>query len=194
MSASRLGFANRTLGYRLGHSTTKAGGTLRSRLQGLGFLRESGHEHFTGSLVVPIFDAEGAMGEVYGRKVAEQGLRAGTPLHLYLPGPHAGVLNAAGLVAAGADELVVTESVIDALSLWCNGFRHVTAAYGTSGWTPDHDALVDRLEYRASVAQWKAQQAAKRPKTAKLVANDRLREYLRQEMRESFLDPRFRGF
>ena len=50
------------------------------------------------------------------------------------------------------------------------------------------------LEYRASVAQWKAQQAAKRPKTAKLVANDRLREYLRQEMRESFLDPRFRGF
>ena len=33
--------------------------------------------------------------------------------------------------------------------------------------------------YRASVAQWKAQQAAKRPKTAKLVANDRLREYVR---------------
>jgi transposase-like protein len=31
--------------------------------------------------------------------------------------------------------------------------------------------------YRAVVAQWKAQQAAKRPKTAKLVNNDRLREY-----------------
>lgn len=29
--------------------------------------------------------------------------------------------------------------------------------------------------YRAGVAQWKAQQAAKRPKTAKLVDNDRLR-------------------
>lgn len=43
------------------------------------------------------------------------------------------------------EELVVCESVIDALSLWCNGFRHVTAAYGTSGWTPDHDGLVDRL-------------------------------------------------
>lgn len=33
------------------------------------------------------------------------------------------------------------------------------------------------LEYRALVAQWKAQQAAKRPKTAKLATNDRLREY-----------------
>jgi len=32
--------------------------------------------------------------------------------------------------------------------------------------------------YRAVVAQWKAQQAAKRPKTAKLVTNKRLREYV----------------
>lgn len=32
--------------------------------------------------------------------------------------------------------------------------------------------------YRATVAQWKAQQAAKRPKVAKLVTNDRLREYV----------------
>ena len=32
--------------------------------------------------------------------------------------------------------------------------------------------------YRATVTQWKAQQAAKRPKVAKLVTNDRLREYV----------------
>ncbi len=31
--------------------------------------------------------------------------------------------------------------------------------------------------YRASVAQWKAQQAAKRPKPAKLATNTRLRQY-----------------
>lgn len=36
--------------------------------------------------------------------------------------------------------------------------------------------------YRAGVAQWKAQQAAKRPKTAKLVTNDRLREYVQQRL------------
>jgi hypothetical protein len=35
-----------------------------------------------------------------------------------------------------------------------------------------------RLEYQASVAQWKAELMARRPKTAKLVADDRLREYV----------------
>ncbi len=35
-----------------------------------------------------------------------------------------------------------------------------------------------RLEYRASVAQWKAELVAKRPKTAKLVTNLRLRQYV----------------
>src|SRR3954449_6282195 len=36
--------------------------------------------------------------------------------------------------------------------------------------------------YRAVVAQWKAQQAAKRPKTAKLVGNDRLCEYVQDRL------------
>ena len=36
--------------------------------------------------------------------------------------------------------------------------------------------------YRAGVAQWKAQQAAKRPKVAKLVGNIRLREYVQERL------------
>lgn len=36
--------------------------------------------------------------------------------------------------------------------------------------------------YRALVAQWKAQRAAKRPKTAKLVNNDTLRDYVRDRL------------
>ncbi|MCB1027323.1 MAG: helix-turn-helix domain-containing protein, partial [Microthrixaceae bacterium] len=39
-----------------------------------------------------------------------------------------------------------------------------------------------KLEYRATVAQWKAQMAAKRPKPAKLATNDRLREYVRERL------------
>ncbi|WP_460690769.1 helix-turn-helix domain-containing protein, partial [Nesterenkonia suensis] len=39
-----------------------------------------------------------------------------------------------------------------------------------------------RPEYRATVAQWKAQQAAKRPKPAKLATNDRLREYVQDRL------------
>ena len=39
-----------------------------------------------------------------------------------------------------------------------------------------------KLEYRAGVAQWKAELVARRPKTAKLVANDRLREYVQERL------------
>ena len=39
-----------------------------------------------------------------------------------------------------------------------------------------------KLEYRASVAQWKAELVARRPKTAKLAANERLREYVQERL------------
>lgn len=39
-----------------------------------------------------------------------------------------------------------------------------------------------RLEYRASIAQWKAELMARRPKTPKLVANDQLREYVQARL------------
>jgi len=55
----RLGFANRTLGYHLPNANRAAGEAQRGRLQELGLFRETGHEHFTGSIVVPIFDGAG---------------------------------------------------------------------------------------------------------------------------------------
>ncbi len=42
--------------------------------------------------------------------------------------------------------------------------------------------------YRAGVAQWKAQQAAKRPKPAKLTTNTRLREYIEQRLSGAVVD------
>jgi IS30 family transposase len=39
-----------------------------------------------------------------------------------------------------------------------------------------------RLEYRASVAQWKAELLAQRPKTAELVVNDSLRDYVQERL------------
>jgi IS30 family transposase len=38
------------------------------------------------------------------------------------------------------------------------------------------------LDYRASVAQWKAELMARRPKTAKLVANEQLHDYVQQRL------------
>jgi len=39
-----------------------------------------------------------------------------------------------------------------------------------------------RLDYRASVAQWKAELLAQRPKTAKLVSNERLHKYVQERL------------
>jgi DNA primase len=136
----RLGFANRTLGYRLPAKNRRAGAELRGKLQALGVLRGSGHEHLSGSLVVPVCDRAGRVVQLYGRKIRDD-LRAGTPLHLYLPGPRRGVFNAEGLGAAGG-ELVVCESLIDALTFWANGVRHVTAAYGAEGLTDEQLAAL----------------------------------------------------
>lgn len=46
-----------------------------------------------------------------------------------------------------------------------------------------------KQEYRAGVAQWKAQQAAKRPKNAKLIENPLLREYVQERLAGSIRRP-----
>lgn len=120
----RLGLANRTLGYRLPQANRRAGAELRGRLQQLGVLRESGHEHLWGSLVIPVLDRNGAIVQIYGRKITE-GLRKGTPLHTFLAGSRDVVFNEVGL--AGADDVIVCRSLIDALTFWRVGLRHVTA-------------------------------------------------------------------
>ena len=137
----RLGYANRTLGYRLPEKNRKAGGEIRGRLQRLGIYRDTGHEHFNGCLVVPVFDAAGRVVEIYGRKIAPR-LRPEIPRHLYLPGPHRGVWNEAAL--ADSREVILCEALLDALTFWSAGYRHVTAAYGTNGVTDEHLAAFER--------------------------------------------------
>jgi len=77
----RLGFANRTLGLRLPAKNRAAGAAVRGRLEELGIYRESGHEHFNGSLVIPVINPAGDVAGMYGRKITPN-LREGTPLHL----------------------------------------------------------------------------------------------------------------
>lgn len=68
----KIGYANRTLGYRV-PTTTAAGRGLKARLQKLGVLRkETGHEHLNGSVVFPITDRHHAnVTQLYGRKITE---------------------------------------------------------------------------------------------------------------------------
>jgi hypothetical protein len=133
----QLGYANRTLAYQLPPKALKAGAAIRGRLQQLGVLRASGHEHFTGSLVVPIHDPAGQVVGLYGRKIRDD-LREGTPIHLYLPGPHRGVWNEPALRAS--NEIILCAALLDALTFWVAGFRHVTASYGVRGFTEAHRA------------------------------------------------------
>ncbi len=138
----RLGYANRTLAYRLAPKQYKAGAQMRAALQRVGILRDSGHEHLNGSIVIPLFD-EGRPRHVvgaYGRKLLDN-LRAGTPKHLYLPGPHRGVLNLEGL--QGQSEVILCEALIDTLTFWHAGYRNVTSCYGVNGLT---DELVAALK------------------------------------------------
>ncbi len=134
----KLGYANRSLAYRLPPKQVKAGAEIRRQLQAIGLYRASGHEHFNGSLVIPVMSSEGNVTEVYARKLLNN-LRKGTPKHLYLPGPHQGVFNP---VCFSQPEIILCESLIDALTFWRWGFRNVTTSYGTAGFT---DALFKAL-------------------------------------------------
>ena len=163
----KLGFANRSLGLHLPQKTRKAGAALRGLLQEVGIYRESGHEHFNGSLVIPVImpkdgryaDVPGGstsgndqkITEVYGRKITRDSkLRKGTPAHLYLPGMHDGVLNLEGVQG---DEVILCESLIDALTFWRWGFKHVTTSYGTSGFTNELlDCLIEHGVKRVLIA------------------------------------------
>lgn len=146
----QIGYANRTLGYRLPEKNRAEGAALRGKLQTLGILRESGHEHFNGSIVIPILDAHGHAVQMYGRKLLDN-LRAGTAKHLYLPRPHAGVFNRQGIT--GAKEVILCEALIDALTFWSAGYRNVTTAYGINGFTEELMAfLVEQKIQRVLLA------------------------------------------
>ena len=142
----KIGYANRTLGYRV-PATTAAGNALKSRLQSLGILRDSGHEHLNGSVVFPICDRHNAPVQMYGRKLNDN-LRKGTPTHLNLEGPLRGVWN--GDALTNQREIILCESILDALTFWCAGFRNVTCSFGAGNigedvWKLLHDVRPSRV-------------------------------------------------
>jgi DNA primase len=145
-----IGVADRTLGLRLPEKKLKAGAAIRGRLQALGILREgSGHEHLVGRLVIPVFDAAGDVVQIYGR-VIRTDLRPGTPDHLYLPAPQRGIFHRQALAST---EVILCESMLDALTFWCAGFHQVTATYGANGFGDElREALLGHGVERVLVA------------------------------------------
>jgi DNA primase len=111
-------------------------GDVKDQLVKLGVVTKEGRELLGGCVVVPIPDAStGEWTTIYGR-----GLR--TPRHCYLTGPLRGVLNYQA-ARAGA-EVVLAESVIDALSFHQAGISTAIPIYGTNGLTADHLDVLKR--------------------------------------------------
>ncbi len=136
-----IGYANRTLGYRI-PGTTVSGKELKERLKSLGVLRQSGHEHLSGSVVFPLFDLNGNPVQLYGRKITA-GLRKGTPDHLYLEGPLRGIWNREGV--ARQKTWILCESIIDGLTLWCHGRQNVTCCFGKNTFSKELWELLEKV-------------------------------------------------
>src|SRR5690606_28311219 len=72
----QVGLANRTLGTKLPIKKLQAGGRVRERLRGLGVLRDSGHEHLNGCVVVPLRDQHGRIVQIFGQRLASTARRS----------------------------------------------------------------------------------------------------------------------
>ncbi|MCU0293264.1 MAG: CHC2 zinc finger domain-containing protein [Thermoanaerobaculaceae bacterium] len=115
-------------------------GELRDQLTALGVITKEGRELLGGCVVVPIPDPlTGSWTNLYGRgvKVAR---------HCYLPGPLRGVLNFQA--ARMSDEVILAESILDALSFFQAGISTALPIYGTNGFGADVLDLLKREQVR----------------------------------------------
>jgi DNA-binding transcriptional ArsR family regulator len=131
LKAFKVGYADGSL-----LKTIPRGGEIRDELKAVGVVTAEGRELLGGCVVVPIPDPlSGEWTTLYGR-----GMR--TPRHCYLTGPLRGVLNFQA--ARSSSEVILTESVLDALSFHQVGIFTAIPIYGTNGFTADHLDLLKR--------------------------------------------------
>jgi len=130
----KVGFANGTL-----LNTLPNEGDIFEQLKRIGVLTEKGNEHFYGYVIFPLYDLNGNPAGIYGRKLDDM-ITGNVPDHLYLPGERRGLFNRQA--ARAHKEIILTESVIDSLSLINAGIKNTIPCYGTNGLTPDHVRLL----------------------------------------------------
>jgi len=121
----QIGFADGTM-------LEKIGKDQRNTLVQLGVINSNGKEHFANCVTFPIVDDLGVVVGIYGRSIDPEAKIS----HLYLKGKHRGVFNRKA--SKVYDEIILTECIIDALSLIELGIENVKALYGTNGFTDEH--------------------------------------------------------
>jgi DNA primase catalytic core len=107
-------------------------------LKAIGILNAKGHEVFYNCVVFPLYNARGSIDNLYGRNISDE---AGTT-HLYLPGKRTGLVNRQAVKRS--QTIILTESIIDALTLYDQGFKNVIPIYGVNGLLDEHLSLLHR--------------------------------------------------
>ncbi|MDB4566640.1 CHC2 zinc finger domain-containing protein [Akkermansiaceae bacterium] len=128
----KIGFSDRTLGLRIPHNNRKEGQELRDKLKALGVYRQNGREHLNGCLTIPITNTKGEVVQIYGRRIAGATPKANR--HLYLARKLGGVFNPEALKSR---EIILCESVLDALTFYRHGMEAVTCSFGTENLTDE---------------------------------------------------------
>ena len=101
-------------------------------LKKIGILNKNGNESFYNCVVFPLYDTDGSVVSLYGRTIDD----THEIKHLYLPGKRSGLVNRQAVNRS--QTIILTESIIDALTLYDQGFKNVMPIYGVNGFTDDH--------------------------------------------------------
>ena len=118
------------IGYAPGDLAQKVSTEQKKDLKRLGLFNEKGYESFAGCITFPLFNSSGLPVGLYGRATSGRSKLK----HRYLKGPHRGLFNHKAFKVY-PERMILTESVIDALSLMVLGLENVSCLYGTNGVT-----------------------------------------------------------
>ncbi|MCP4108557.1 MAG: toprim domain-containing protein, partial [Desulfobacteraceae bacterium] len=124
-------------GYSSGKLKDLVSSNQKKELKTIGIFNEKGFESFKDSVVFPLFDSINQVTGFYGRKSGS----AAKIKHLYLKGSHRGIFNRKA-ASVYREEIILTESIFDSLSLIQLGIENTIPCYGTNGFTDEHLSLL----------------------------------------------------
>jgi DNA primase catalytic core len=122
----RFGFCN-------GSMLKTLSSQLKKELTEIGILSKSGAEFFYDCVVFPLVDSNGQIVNLYGRHITKKE-------HKFLAGEQRGLF----YPPKGASSLILSEGIIDALTLYEAGYTNVLAIYGVNGLTEDHLSFIQQ--------------------------------------------------
>ncbi|CAB1063451.1 DNA primase, phage associated [Olavius sp. associated proteobacterium Delta 1] len=119
-------------------------------LRRIGILNGKGHEIFYNCVVFPLYSNRGSIVNLYGRNIEDdpassrpgRDYAATSVTHLYLPGRRTGLVNRQAVKRS--QSIILAESIIDALTLYDQGFKNVVPIYGVNGLLDEHLSLFNR--------------------------------------------------